>query len=115
MKKDDDKLFIILDKLSNISERTARMEAHNDQMRKDIQFIKEEDSRQNQLLDKHIAGTVANTERLNLEIAARKDLEKRVVKVEKIPSFMGSLYKVMTYVALPIGIIYEAGRIMRFW
>jgi hypothetical protein len=111
VKKTDDKLFVILEKLSGIGERTARMEAQNDHMRKDLETIKIEDGRQNQLLAEHIQGTVTNTERLNLEITARQELEKRVVKIEKPIS----VHKILTYVALVIGIVYEAGRIMKRW
>lgn len=118
----DDKFILILDKLSNIGERTARMEVQNETMIKDIAIIKEEDSRQNNLLDEHIKGTVTNTDRLNLEIKAREDLEKtqktmesRLGEVERIPQFMKSLYKIAMYLGGFVGLVYETGRILKKW
>lgn len=115
MDSSDNKFMIILDKISEISERTARMEVQQESMRSDISEIKEEDRKQNDLLDEHIRGTVTNTERLNLEIETRKDLVDRVEKLEKVPQFLKSIYKLFGFVAVPIGVIYEVGRILKKW
>lgn len=111
----DDKFIMILDKLSNIGERTARMEVQNDSLIKDVAKIKEEDVTQNKLLAEHIQGTVANTDRLNLEIKAREEFDTRLQKVEKIPQFMSSLYKIAIYAGAFVGLVYEAGRIIHAW
>lgn len=63
----------ILAKLSDISERTARIEEKCQRMETDIDHIREQDIRQNELLDKHILGVQTNTQRLELEIKYRKE------------------------------------------
>lgn len=111
----DEKFLTILEKISEIGERTARMEVTTINMGRDLEVIKIEDRKQNELLDKHIQGTVANTERLNLEIKAREEFDSRLKKVEKIPQFMNSLNKVVLYAGALVGLIYEAGRIFKKW
>jgi hypothetical protein len=111
----DDKFLNILEKLSEIGERTARMEVTTQVISRDLEVIKAEDRKQNDLLDTHIQGTVANTQRLNLEIKARQEFESRLKKVEKIPQFMASFYKIVVYIGAIIGVIYEVGRILKRW
>jgi SPX domain protein involved in polyphosphate accumulation len=111
----DQKFSIILEKLSEVGERIAKVEVTTQLMSKDLDVIKAEDRLQNTLLDTHIQGTIANTSRLNLEIEAREKFDARLKKVEKIPQFMSSLYKVASYIALGVGIVYEAGRIIHLW
>lgn len=111
----EDKFLILLDKVSEISERTARIEVQLDAVKTDVNFIKIEDKKQNELLDTHIQGTVTNTNRLNLEIEARHLLETRMTRLEKIPNFMKSVYSILMYVGAIVGIIYETGRILKKW
>lgn len=111
----DDKFLTILEKTTEISERLARIEVKTEVMSKDLEVIKIEDSRQNNLLDIHIQGTRANTARLNLEIDARKNLEVRINKLERFPNFMKSVSSVIMYLGGLIGIIYETGRIFKKW
>lgn len=91
----EDKFMLILDRISEVSERTARMETKMDVMEKDIEFIKEEDRKQNELLDQHIQGVKTNTSRLEEEKRARElaeiQLKKRVDKLEESPKFWGAL------------------------
>lgn len=110
-----DKLLLILDKISESNERQARIETKMEGLAYEVEGIKKEDKEQNRLLAEHIQGTVANTERLNLEIQNRADLETRVKKLEKVPQFLGNLHKVVLYVGTIIGIVYEAGRILHKW
>lgn len=110
-----DKLLLILDKISEGNERQARIETKIEIMNDDIQGIKAEDRKQNELLAEHIQGTVANTERLNLEIQYRQELDTRVKKLEKVPQFLSSAHKVLLYSGTVIGIVYEAGRILHKW
>lgn len=120
--RDDDKLSLILNKIMEVSERTARIETKVESMEQDITFIKDEDRKQNDLLDTHIQGTVTNRERLNLEIKSREDLEKkvgtvdtRVEKLETFPKFLKSFKAVLLYIAACTIAVYEIGRVIGKW
>jgi hypothetical protein len=110
--KNDDNLLLILGKLSEISERTARIETKQEYMQADIETIKVEDARQNVLLAEHIQGTVTNRQRLNLEIKAREDVERaqaeltsRVSKLEEAPKFLENLKKYAKWITVVAGAI----------
>lgn len=115
----DDKLILILDKISEVNERQARIETKMEGMSAEIKEIKVEDTEQNRLLAEHIQGTVANTERLNLEIQNRKDLESRVTTLETPGKFAKAIHSAIMWFGAPIGIVigivYETGRILRKW
>ena len=68
----DGMLLKILEKISEVSERTSRIEARCEIMEEDIKHIKAEDAEQNRLLAEHIRGVKQNAERLNLEQEARR-------------------------------------------
>ena len=114
-----DKLLLILDKISESNERQARIETKMEGLKEEIEEIKVQDEKQNQLLAEHIAGTVANTERLNLEIKNRQDLESRVERLEKPGKFAKAIHGAIMWFGAPvgviIGIVYEAGRILHKW
>lgn len=112
---DKNDVVTILEKIAEVSERTSKMEVQIGNITENVKFIKDEDIKQNKLLDIHIQGTITNTERLNLEIVARKDFESRLEDVEKIPQFFSSLKKVLVYAGVIIGIVYESGRIFKYW
>jgi DNA-binding transcriptional regulator GbsR (MarR family) len=110
--KNDDNLLLILGKLSEISERTARIETKQEYMQADIETIKVEDARQNVLLAEHIQGTVTNRQRLNLEIKAREDVERaqaeltsRVSKLEEAPKFLEALKKYAKWLTVVAGAV----------
>jgi hypothetical protein len=111
----DDKLITVLEKISEVSERTARIEVQLTTVKQHVDAIQEQDIKQNELLAEHIQGTVANTERLNLEIEARKSFESRVEKLEKIPQYVKTSYQILMYLGVVVGIVYESGRILRKW
>jgi peptidoglycan hydrolase CwlO-like protein len=80
-------------------------------MESDIESIKVQDTRQNELLDKHILGVQTNTQRLELEIKQRKDLEmnlrmkqkeasNRIAELEAFPKFKEQLLKYTKSAAL---------------
>lgn len=108
--KNEDNLLKILDKLSEISERTARIEIKQEYMQSDIEKIKSEDAHQNKLLAEHIAGTETNRQRLDVEIRAREAVERvqktlsdRIEKLEEAPKFFGTLKKYAKWVAVVAG------------
>ena len=110
----DDKFIILLEKISDISERTARMEAVQETMKESIEQIKKEDALQNQLLAEHIQGTVTNRERLEVEIKNRQGLEQRVVKLEEPQKFFSVLKKIAVYIAAIAGAILSIKKLFHF-
>lgn len=84
---------LIMNKLMEISDRTSRIEEGLKNVKEDVTKIEAQDKIQNELLAEHIAGTVTNRERLDLEIKNRKDLESRVESLETVPNFMKSFKK----------------------
>lgn len=79
---DDNKFIAIMDKLSEVGERTARIETKQSAVENRLTSIEQD-------LSVHIKGTVVNTERLNIEIShrealadAHKNLKGRVEKLE---------------------------------
>lgn len=118
----EDKFMILLDKVQEISERTARMEVQQQHMEYDLNFIKEEDRKQNELLAEHIQGTVTNRARLDLEIENRKFLqskvdeaEERIERLEAFPKFLKSFKAVIIYSAAVIAAIYKIGSYLGKW
>ncbi len=85
---DDNKFIAIMDKLSEVGERTARIEAKQDVMDMRLSSIEVEDQRQNKLLDEHIEGTVQNREAIKNEKERREALagahDKLKVRVENL-------------------------------
>lgn len=105
----------ILEHLLEISDRTSRIEESLKPVKEDLKSIKAD-------LKYHIEGTVTNRQRLDLEIKSRefleaqvKDQHERLSFLEAVPQFFQSAKNIMLYVAVPIGIVYEAGRILRKW
>lgn len=74
----DDQFLLLLEKMGEISDRTARMEGKVELIVRDVEQIKAEDAIQNKLLAEHIQGTITNRERLEVEIQNRRDLEAKV-------------------------------------
>lgn len=108
----DDKLLLILEKLSTIGERTARMEVEQQNMKEDLEEVKRQDDVQNQLLSEHIKGVETAQLRLDNEILARKsieaiqnDLKSRVEKLEEPKKFLVNLKNYVLYVAATGGAI----------
>lgn len=71
---DDNKFLAIMDKLSEVGERTARIEATQDAMNCRLGKIEDEDAKQNELLAEHIEGTIQNREAIKNETARREAL-----------------------------------------
>lgn len=117
--KKDDNLLKILEKVSEISERTARIETKQEYMQGDIEKIKLEDSHQNKLLAEHIAGTETNRQRLDVEIKAREAVERvqktladRIEKLEEAPKFFSTLKKYSKWVAVVAGGVLAALKLL---
>lgn len=108
----DDKFIILIDKISEIGERTARMEAEQKNIKEDLEEVKRQDAIQNKLLDEHIKGVETANARLDNEIEIRKaiqsefkNLNTRVGSLEETPKFLKSLKKVVLYIAATGGAI----------
>jgi hypothetical protein len=118
----DDKFILLLDKLSEIGERTVRMETEQKNMKDDLEEVKRQDILQNQLLDEHIRGVELAHSRLDNEIKVREsiqlaqtEIKGRVESLEVTPKFFKSIYSILMYAGGIIGIVYEAGRILHKW
>lgn len=96
----DDKMLILLEKISEVSERTARIEERQTIMQQDVNSIKLEDAEQNRLLAEHIAGVRTNQARLDVEIENRRQLESRVDKLEEPSKFLITLKKYAIYIVV---------------
>lgn len=90
--------ILILERLTEMSERTARMEAEQKNMKEDLEEVKRQDVLQNELLDEHIRGVQIANSRLDNEIMIRKAIEvqsenikSRVEILEEAPKFRASL------------------------
>lgn len=108
----DDKLILILEKLSTIGERTARMEVEQQNMKEDLEEVKRQDVHQNTLLAEHIKGVETAQLRLDNEILARRaieasqaDLKSRVEKLEEPKKFLVNLKSYLLYIAATGGAI----------
>lgn len=106
MPQNDDKFILLLEKISVIGERTARMEVEQRNMKEDLEEVKRQDITQNELLAEHIAGVQTAHARLDNEIEARKYLElsqdklqSRVERLEEPSKFLKNLKKYILYVA----------------
>lgn len=112
MPQDDNKFLLILEKLSDISERTARMEVEQKNMKEDLEEVRKQDSVQNQLLAEHIKGVETQAQRLDNEIQTRKLMEEeqksiksRVEKLEEPKKFLSTAQKYLVWVAAVGGAI----------
>lgn len=99
----DDK---ILEKIIEISERSARMEVEQQVMKVALLKISDMDEVQNRLLDEHIKGVATANARLDNEIIMRTALEVRqemlankVEKLEEPRKFLSNLKVIVLYVA----------------
>lgn len=92
----EDKLDKLMDKVGDMAERMVRMETRSEIMERDVQSIKEQDVRQNELLAEHIRGVETQAERLDEEKAARKketkELDGRVEILEEWPKLRSKLF-----------------------
>jgi hypothetical protein len=98
MSDDKNHFLLVLEKISEIGERTARMEVEQKNIKEDLEEVKIQDVKQNELLAEHIAGVKAAHARLENEIRVRELLEaeqrsikSRVDKLEEAPRFRSSL------------------------
>lgn len=101
----DDKFLMILEKLSDIGERTARMEADQNNMKENLKEVMRQDDIQNQLLAEHIQGVKTANARLDNEIKVRETLESRVEKLEEPSQFLATAKKYVLYIAAVGGAI----------
>ena len=115
MPDSNDKFIILLDKISEIGERTARMEVNQQNMKDDLEEVKRQDAIQNDLLAEHIQGVKTAQARLDIEVEHRKELAQRVEVLEVPRKFMKNVYSIAIYVGAIVGLIYEVGRILHKW
>ena len=126
----DTNLIEILQKLSEIGERVVRLDERYESVQRELNDIHQEDKRTNLLLEEHIRNTKTNTERLTLEIEARKEAAEanaeyqqivitRLSKLEKYPQFFKSTKEIAVWIAkvsAPISIVAGAlTKILGMW
>lgn len=115
----------ILEKISDLKSSNSRIEGELSGVKGDIQEIKKEDARQNELLAQHIAGVRTNRERLELEIKNREsalqkheeasqkrylDVEERLKIVEFVPNFLKASTKIILWTGSVAGALYGVAR-----
>lgn len=109
----------ILRKLTEVSERCARIEADISTMKENIKEVRDQDFEQNKLLAEHIAGTVSNRERLEIEKRTRQDqlknINSRLVKVEFFPNFLRSLRTVILWIGGSAVALLAITRLFKMW
>lgn len=120
MSHDDDKFIMILDKISEISERTARMEVEQNHIKEDLEEVKRQDIEQNKLLAEHIQGVKLAQARIDNEIEIRRALEakqaaveSRVEKLEESPKFKAMLKKYILGLGAIAGVIVAILKILK--
>lgn len=95
MPNDKNFQILILEKLSEIGERTSRIEVEQRYMKEDLQKVSEQDLVQNRLLEEHIKGVQTANARLDNEIIMRETLQEefqsRVSVLEIAPKFRATL------------------------
>lgn len=112
MTQNDDRFVLILEKLSNINERTARMEVEQKNIKEDLEEVRRQDVHQNQLLAEHIKGVETANARLNNEISIREilqfnqtELKSRVEKLEEPKKFLMHVKQIALYIAAIAGAV----------
>lgn len=101
----DDKFLMILDKLTDISERSARMEVEQQYMRNDIEKVKDQDEVQNKLLAEHIANSHAAHQRLDVNQKMLETFESRIKSLEEPRTFLNLFKKYLLWLAAVGGAI----------
>jgi len=118
----DDFQKLVVTKITEISERCARIETTLDHVKEDVDYIKLEDAEQNRLLDEHIAGVNTQKQRLEVEIKNRLDLEKsltkvdtRVKKLEFLPTVIRGLGKLVIALSAVLGLTISILKLVDFF
>lgn len=108
----DDKFILILEKLSDIGERTARIEVEQKNANTRLEKIESHDEVQNQLLAEHIRGVETANSRLDNEIEIRRTLEteqallkSRVTVLEEPKKFLIQVKQIALYIAAISGAV----------
>lgn len=117
----DSKFILLLEKISEIGERTARMEAEQTNIKEDLEEVKRQDTVQNQLLAEHIQGVKTANMRLDNEIEMRKqmeiqtkDIESRVSALEISPKFRATLKQYLIGVGAIAGAMVAILKLLKF-
>lgn len=96
----------IYDKIVEVSERLAKIEAIQDSVNSRLEKIETQDQVQNNLLADHIKGVRLTNVRLDeekkLRELAEKELDLRVKTLETVPNFFKTLKLIVLYIA-PVG------------
>lgn len=106
----DDKIVTIMSMISEVSEKIGRVDERCNSMEQELSKIHQEDKRTNTLLEEHIRNTKTNTERLTLEIEARKasqekaKLERqltdtRLQQLERYPMFLSTMKEIAVWIS----------------
>jgi chromosome segregation ATPase len=117
----DDKFILLLDRISEVSERTARIEAELSNVKTDVEGINYQDAIQNKLLEEHIRGVQTANERLSNEIEARKliqtqqeSLHTRITSLEEAPKFRATLKQYLIGIGGVAGAMVAIFKLLKF-
>ena len=112
MSNDKNFQLLVLEKLGDITERAARIEVEQKNMKEDLEEVKRQDTVQNQLLAEHIQGVQTQALRLDNEIESRKlmqesyaKLKECVDKLEEPNKFLATGKKYLLWIAAVGGAI----------
>ena len=109
----------ILDKLSELQIQYGKIEVRTEMMQNDLERIKEEDARQNELLAEHIAGVKTQAARLDVEIDRRdqeaQEFARRLKEVEFFPTFVKMSWLIIKWLGVPAGAIVALIKLFHIW
>lgn len=107
---EDNKFLALMNKLTEVSERTARIETKQEAIECRLGKIEEEDAQQNKLLAEHIEGTIQNRQAIQNEkerrealANAHEKLKGRVDRLETAPKVKKFLADKIMWIALVAG------------
>jgi xylose isomerase len=120
MPNQDDKFLLLLEKISEISERTVRMETEQKNMKEDLEEVKRQDIKQNELLAEHIAGVDTQAKRLDNEIEIRKSIQEetmsiksRVERLEEAPKFRATMKQYIIFAATLLSALVAVAKLLK--
>lgn len=123
----------ILEKMSELSStlgvlnnEISHLKADVFETKVELSKINEQDIQQNKLLDQHILGVKTNMERLNVEIAARRDekeliqkqiaeLNQRMARAEFVPNLVSNLKTAIVWIAGVCTAVAAIGKVLHWF
>lgn len=114
MPQDKELQILLLEKITEVSERTARMEVEQSHMKSALEEVQKQDIEQNKLLADHIQGVKTANARLDNEIEVRQKLESRVVSLEEGPKFRATAKQYLVGIGAIAAALVAILKLMKF-